>query len=120
LEDQQKEQEYLAKQAKLVESSVSYKDKLLQSNYLYRLSGYNVVVPMTSDDARKNDKSIQCMYVLSILPPFVRSFNQQLPATRTYPNEKFSLNQYFYGKLDRFIVYNQQTGELFEAKREGL
>ena len=118
----EKEKAYFEERAKLLKhSSASFRETMIVANYKYKSTFYRMVVPMTPDEARVDDENIRCMYVASGQPPFIRSHDQYLPATRNYPKESTIYNHYFYGKLDRVIVYNKVSGKLYvEAKRDGI
>lgn len=119
--DPEKEKKYFAERERWLKSPESYAKSMLESGNMFRMSHYELVVPMNSDDARANESNIGCLFVLSLQPPFIRAHDAFLPASSRDPRETTIYGRYFYGDLDRLIIYNKVTGTPYvEAKREGI
>lgn len=79
---------------------------------------YHLPVPMSSADARLADGELACAALVTLMPPFATEFARVSPPTRDMRSAYHYKVHAFVAKLDRFMVVNKATGQVYlEFKR---
>jgi hypothetical protein len=82
--------------------------------YRYTFNYLVLSARMPPNEARDNDKQIACMYVFSLMPPYVFTFKERDTPTRDLPFERTSNGFALFGKLDQAAVINRATGAILD------
>ncbi|MBV5331127.1 hypothetical protein JZU69_01655 [bacterium] len=81
--------------------------------YRYTFNFLVLSVKMPPADARDLDKQIACLSVVSLEPPYVFKFSERDTPTRDLPRETTVNGFSMFGTLDKFMVFNKSTGEVY-------
>jgi hypothetical protein len=95
----------------LVVSDSSYEGLVVA--HLDRKSFLQLNVEMAPTDARKNADQMECLFVVSLEAPYTFSYEEKLSPTRDIPIDIEVSGRAMFGKLERMVVFNKTTGEVF-------
>lgn len=82
-------------------------------NYWRTDYDYRQVVKMPRDVARVSEKDIACLYVVSLVAPWVVKYSESKYPSLDEPFDVIESYLGFYGKLDMVAVINSASGEIY-------
>ncbi len=82
--------------------------------YRYSFNYLKLAAKMPPVEARENEKQIACIHVFSLDTPYIFKFMEQEFPTRSSPRDTTTNGFALFGKLDKMMVINRETGEVYD------
>lgn len=94
---------------------LSGKPSSLTGRYAYSYTFNHLILPVKMEPARArdSDKQIACLSVVTLTAPYVFKFTERSTPTRDLPFERRVNGFSMLGRLDKFIVFNKSSGEIY-------